>query len=595
MPKETDNRLRDFQFSWDGGVDSQSVKTIQSQNYPDGLARNKLSWLINATVRGGSITPRTGWQPLVQNGTWAGLFQGATLYEPNFADPYIVMQVAGHIYAIHVESDNHITLLNPGPLLQPPLQEQAYFAQGLQFLVCQAGDLVTNPLFWDGTTMRRSNGFVAPNDPTNELPPARAMDYYQMRFWYAFGQSYGAGDIAINKTSGTAPYGYQDSILHVTENPVTRGGDSFIVPTNAGAIRALSHCANLDTALGESNLYVFTRNAVYACTAPVSRQDWSAADLNMSPLQKVALVGGGTYAHRSVTQVNGDLFFQSPPNGDIRSLQASIRYFNQWGNVPLSKNMERLLAFNDRSLLRFASGMRFDNRLWETALPFVTPAGVAFQGMSVLDFDLISTLDERKPPAWEGAYDGLYILQLLQGDFGGRERAFAIVWSTHNSQIEIWELTTDRRFDNGENRITYTVETPAYTFGDPMGFKALDTMTLWVDRIYGTVNFEAWYRPDQWPCWIPWKAWEKCAQKDCREDPEFPCDGTYPSAPFGESYAVPMTLPTPTNVCIPSTNRPATQGYQFQIKLVIKGWCRIRGIEVFAHPMKQVPFEGLVC
>jgi hypothetical protein len=301
--------------------------------------------------------------------------------------------------------------------------------------------------------------------------------------------------------------------------------------------------------------------------------------------------------------VNGDLFFVSPPDGDIRSIQTALKFFGTWGNVPLSSNERRVLDFNDRSQLSASSGVQFDNRLLITALPFLTPAGTGFKCVIPLDFDVLSTFEERRPPAWEGVHDysaGPYPLQLLEGDFGGRERGFAVVYSELRQQIEVWEIRPDLRFENGENRVTRIIEFPAYPFGDPYQLKELDTAELWIDKVLGTVDAEVYYRPDGYACWIPWAPFRLCAAKDCREFTEHPCgESDYPQEPCYELDGIPLTLPKPPPArCTPGVNpvpRPSNIGYQFQMRLVTKGWCRIRGLLMHALPRDRAPYDGLLC
>ena len=533
------------------------------------------------------------------------------MYQPDYGDPILICLVGGRVYKIRLDTDNSVTDLSAvfGEVM-PVAEPRAYFCQAEAFLVIQSGDLTTNPLFYDfgidgvrAERLWRSRGFVGVNNPLNQIPPAGPMDYYAQRIWYAFGRSYGAGDIVINKTSGTAAYEYRDSVLAVTENPVVYGGDAFIVPTNAGNIRALAHTSNLDTALGESQLMIFTRRAVYTCSAPMTRDDWTSTTLNNMPIQKLALNKGGAYSDRSIVPVNEDLFFVSPPDGDIRSMQTAVRFYGAWGNVPLSTNVNRVLAFNDRSLLSYSTGIQFDNRLLVASLPVDTPAGVGFNSIIPLDFDVISTFSERFPPAWEGTWDfsgGPQIMQLFEGDFGGRERAFSVVYSQLRSQVEIWEIRPDLRFENGDNRVTRVIEFPAYAFGDPYQLKELITAELWIDKLLGTVDFEVFYRPDGYACWIPWHAFQRCASKDCTEDPDVPCeDNGYPREPCFELDGIPITLPKPRSIpCVQSINdpsRPSNIGYQFQVKLKTKGWCRVRGLLVHANTKGRTPFSGLSC
>ena len=232
----------------------------------------------------------------------------------------------------------------------------------------------TLPLFWNGISLRRSIGIttatpanIAPG--INEIPAATCMDYYGNRLWYAFARAFAAGDIA-GGPSGTAGYHFRDAILNVTENPVCFGGDGFSVPTNAGNIRALKHSASLNAAQGQGQFYIFTRKTIYMMTVPQTRTDWINADSNNQPSLTVVQIVSGAVGDRCVVSVNGDLFYQSF-DPSIRSLLFAMRNFGQWGNTPISQNEQRALARNDRGLMRFSSGIEFDNRLLMAVLPQV--------------------------------------------------------------------------------------------------------------------------------------------------------------------------------------------------------------------------------
>ncbi len=595
------NRLVDGQLSFAGGIDSGKVPTISSETFPDGLKRNQLAWLTNGTVRGGGILQRTGWLPLVVDHNWPGIFQGAFMYEPDSGNPYIVAAIGGRIYRIRVDTDNSVEDLSAAfGLTNSVTSDQYFFCQSEQFLIIQSGDGTTLPLFWDGSTMRRSNGLTGnvtyPN--INELPAAGPTDYYMGRTWYSQGRQYSGSDIVGNQTSGTIAYRYRDSVLKVTENPLSLAGDGFIVPTTSGNIRGITHTAELDTALGQGRLYIGWGRSIYRLNVPVTRTDWIAATNNNQPLQTVAQIKFGFINDRSIVRLNGDLFYQAIDG--VRSLALATRFFQQWGNTPISRNENRVLRFNDRNLLRFSSGIEFDDRLLQTCLPVQTPVGVASQIILPLDFDLITSLGEKYPPAWEGGLEAVPTLQLAEGDFGGRQRAFAMVVSKLTGNIDVWELSTTARFDkevnNDGNRVNWYFETPAYTWGDPFKLKRLDGLELWIDKLYGTVQYSVQYRVDQNPCWIDWMAWTECSSKDCREDPEsVTCDPDYPSQPFCEGFRATMTLPKPPERCESANGRPTTIGYQFAVRVTIKGWCRVRGILIYAVPRDQRPYENIVC
>lgn len=593
--------ITDGSLDFSGGVNSLSVTTIQSERNPTGLPRNTLAWLDNATVRDGGITPRGGWNPIMDIASQDSLFQGKFMYAPTGADPYFIYCISGHIIKVDPNTGEIDDLTNrfPGnaPQFNPATEPYSYFVQAEQFLVIQAGDGQTLPFIWDGQFLRRSKGItntaVAPGTPgVNEIPAATAMDYFMGRIWYAQDRQISAGDI-VRGPSGTVQYENTDSVLNVTENPMVLNGDGFTIPTSDGTVvRAIKHSANIDASLGQGRLFVGTIKAIYALNVPVTRSEWTAANNNNQPLMTVVQLNNGWVNDRSVVAVNGDLFYQSLEPG-IRSLLQAMRYFNQWGNIQISANENRILQYNDRALLRFSSGIYFDNRLLETALPKLLPQGVVHQALIPLDFTPVSSFNRQKEPNWEGMHEGLNILQLATGDFGGRERGFATVVNSEN-KIALWELSKADRFDkNGANRITWIMEFPAFTWGDELSLKKLVGAEIWADRLFGDVMFSLEYRPDGQACWIPWHVWKKCSTKNHPEDVNVPAG--YPLQPCLESYVATMTLPKPPETCAQSMARPADRAYQFQPRLVIKGFCRIRGLYLHAFKLERKLYDNLTC
>lgn len=681
-------RISDGQLDFILGVDSSRPPTIESPNLPHGLSRSALAWANNCTMRGGGITQRTGWKRLCRIHDSTGLYQGGWMYQQTTNLPYLVTAVSGQFYRIRVDTDNsidNITGANSFPATEPLY----HFAQGQEFMVTQAGDYITLPLFWDGTTMRQSNGItgnvgqpsvnvynftatnffkipvvtgtvtislsamyggagadqgvlrgvgggfdigtftvtaftvVAPFTVTlqtnssdhigenfppfdyqftlttvptpvliNEIPAAGPMVYYQGRLWYAFFRQYTAGDI-VGGTSGTAAYNSRDSILKVTENPLAIGGDGFAVPTEAGNIRAMQYVANMDKTMGEGTLFIFTREQVYANDVPVIREDWINSTSSSPPFQRVVQRNNGSTSDRSIVAVNGDLFYQSLEPG-IRSLFVTLRYQTQWGNTPISNNINRALAFNNRALMQFSSGVELDNRLYMAILPEQRPQGVVHRGIAVLDFDPITTLGDKTPPAWEGIYEGLDILQLFSGDFGGRQRVFAVVVSKEDSSIELWEITDDLRFDNVDTRVNWYVEFPAFTWGREFDMKKLDGGELWVDKLFGTVDFKVYYRVDANPCWQLWHAGQICTARSSCESIDNPI--CYPEEVFRESGKIPIQFPVPPLApCSAIDARPMNIGFQFQVKVEVSGWFRIRGLIVYSIPFLKQPFGSLQC
>lgn len=612
--------IADGTFDWTDGVDSNRLTTVQSQLNPNGLKRSQLAWLNNATVRGGGIIQRFGWQPLTKL-LASGRYQGGFLYEPDSGEPYLVFSVSGVIYSITLSPPYVLTNLTRGlaALHNPSSPEMCFFTQGENYLIIQAGDYDTPgvplpgktdslgrtlPLFWNGTTLRRSIGITtltpAAAPGQNEIPAATCMDYYANRIWYAQDRQYSAGDIVGSRNSGTVANHYRDSILNITENPLCFGGDGFTVPTNAGNIRAIKHSANLNASLGQGQLYIFTRKTVYTQTVPVTRTDWINADANNQPKQDVVQLVNGSVNDRTVVPVNGDLYCQSLEPG-IRSQIMATRYFQQWSNTPISQAEQRALQFNDRALMRFGCGMQFNNRMWQTALPTRALDGlnVIHKAILPLDFDIVTSFGENKTPVWEGAYDGIQFLQLFSGDFGGRERGFATMISDADGSINIWEMTSDSRTENGDSRVVWSAEFPAFTWsvhGVEFLLKQLIGGECWIDKVFGTVDMSWYFRPDADPCWRFWFNTQFCAARNCWEDDPACVITAYPPPPYREGYRWPIVFPDPGSVkgCDSMAVRPVTWGYQFQTKVVVKGWCRIRGLVLYAIPREKAQYQGVV-
>jgi hypothetical protein len=590
--------ITDGSIDFSGGVDSIKCTTIASEKNPNGLGRNQLAWLDNATVRDGGIFPRGGWQPLGQVYNNTGLFQGKFLYQPIEDDPYFIYSVSGRILLVRCDGTDAVDLSARFGLTNPPTEPIAFFEQAEMFLIIQAGDNVTLPLFWDGATLRRSKGITntsaTPGTPgVNEIPAGTAMDYFMGRLWYAQGRTASAGDI-VDGNSGTAAYDFKDAVLNVTECPLVLAGDGFSVPAQDGTIRGLKHSANIDAALGQGRLFMGTRKAIYALNVPVSRADWIATTNSNQPLVTVVQINSGWVNDRGIVTVNGDLFYQSLEPA-IRSLNQSLRYFGQWGNKQISNNENRILQYNDRALLRFCSGIYFDNRMLQTALPTQVEQGVIHRALIPMDFIPISSFGPDVPPNWEGMYEGLDFYQVASGDFGGRERAFATIRSRDGHAMELWEITANAKDDtnqHGLSRITWIMEFPAFTWGDEFSLKKLTGAEIWIDRLFGTVEFSLEYRPDGQACWILWHQWKKCSPRNSTEDEVNPT--AYPLVPCLESYFNSMTLPVPPEKCA-ATNRPSTWAYQQQCRLVIKGFCRVRGFYLHGEQLGRKLYENITC
>lgn len=426
----------------------------------------------------------------------------------------------------------------------------------------------------------------------NQIPAATCMAYYQGRIWYAQGDTVSGGDI-VGSASGTSVNNYIDSVLSVTQNQAAFGGDGFTMPLRAGNITGMAISANIDASLGQGLLMIGTPKAIFALSVPVSEEDWTAATASNPPQIVVVQLNNGWVNDTGIVVVNGDLFFQSLEPG-IRSLITAVRYFQQWGNVQLSSNEDRILSQCDKTLLTAISGIYWNNYLLMTTLPKQTPYGIVHSAIIPLDFTPIFTLEDQLPPNWEGDYEGgIEHFQLLEGSFNGLDRAFSIALNPDvEGQIEVWELVSGQLTDNGDNRIQWQATFPAFTWGKEFDLKRLISAELWFDQISGIVDVKVEYFPDSSACPVKWFEFQICSARNSSENAKNPV--SYPLTPYAPGYKQMISLPEPPEDTPEGFSRPASQLYQCQPRLTIKGSCRLRGIILHAELLEKKIFRDMV-
>lgn len=416
---------------------------------------------------------------------------------------------------------------------------------------------------------------AAPLPP--QFPPGRMGAYGRGRIWMSLadGKQFIAGDI-VGGSSGTKVENFRDAILNITENQFLVGGGNFTVPGSVGDIRAMVFTAQLDAALGQGPLMVFTPTHVFSCNAPVDRLTWQ----NLSnPILTESAIGNGGLGQDSTFLVNSDTFYRSVDG--IRSLILSTQDFNSWVRTPISHEVERVLSRDNQALLAFGQGVFFDNRVLMSASPISTSQGVYHQALIALNTDLITTVREKKPPAYDGPWPGQNIMGLVAGEFSQVQRCYEFVYNTVLKSLELWELMPSSASDvenqslipivgdNGTDAIEWWFESPTiFREQNPANrtFKQLVNGEIMVDKLVGRVDFEAFYKADQYPCWIPWLSWTECAVQNSGQSNTKP------------AFAPRMGLGSPSSTpCDPSTNRPFVQGFTFQFKLVVTGQCEFIG------------------
>ena len=400
-------------------------------------------------------------------------------------------------------------------------------------------------------------------------------------------KDYIAGDI-VRGPSGTKALDFRDAILNITENDFLTGGGLFTIPGSIGDIKAMIFTAQLDTALGQGPLMIFTPTHVFSNNSPVDRLTWQTL---INPIQTEAAIGNGGLGQDSTFLVNSDTEYRSVDG--IRSLILSTQDFNTWVRTPISHEVERVLNRDNQALLTFGSGVFFDNRTLMTASPISTPQGVYHQALVALNTDLITTVRDKKPPAYDGVWPGMNLFSQVTGQFSAVERCYQFVYNTVLQTLELWELMPSSAGDpdnqslipiigdNGTQAIQWWFESPVlFKERTPAErtFKNLVNGEIFVDKLVGRVNFQVFYKPDQYPCWVPWINFSECATEPTE---------SYPTNKPQFRPRLGLGTPSPTP-CDPSTNRPLREGYTFQIKIVFTGQCEFVGAR-FAAVVKPEP------
>jgi len=583
-------RVFDGFTSLEGGMDGGSATNL--------LPRNKVSFAMNATMRTGYLNNRPGWKnyPLsfVDDDTriayTQGVFQGAGWYiPPDGSSPQLFVSVSGHIYQLSINKVGNITVVDltlpndPNDALRP----KAWFCQADSYLVIQDG--LDAPYIYDGSILRRSD--IA----NNEVPTGTAMAYGYGRLFLVRGQNVAAGDILDASIS--------NSVIKFSEIKLTQ--DSFAVPTTAGQITAIIFGTNIDTSIGQGPLQIHTSSGlVSTINITVVRANWETTP----NFQLDALYGGASTGQECAVNVNNDTWYRAQDG--IRSFVVARRQFSTWGNTPQSREVNNILNYDDSTLLKYASGVWFDNRLLMTCAPAKQPniTGWYFQGLSALDFDLLSSLNRYSgsnystdpQPAYDGIWSGLNITQITKTYFGPVERCFMTVWDSTNGN-QVWELlpsaTQDysSSFDNGSCPILSWIETGSYNSGNLTALKELIGADLWIDKLQGQVDFDIKWSPDQYPFWIDWQTFTESDGKPCGENttvnPFLTCQTPITSPPQYRSrlrlqepdFDISNNIGTLSDTDSPETDYPLTCGYDMRFRIQWRGRCRIKGFRVFSY------------
>ncbi len=546
---------------------------------PNLVPPNQSAFAVNTSFRGGWPTPRPAWikrplsfgdDPELEFAFKSGYFVTGAPYRSDSGLGSGISLHSGRFFKFNV-SDWSVQEITISGDPNPANMQRAWAIQAENFWLLQDGQ--SKVFCYNGGSSRRLG--------ERELPVGKQMVYYQGRVGVFSGRRYVFGDIVY----GPPTFTDRGTILNMTENTFINQGGAFAVPIDAGEIVGVKPIANLNTALGQGPLVVFTDSGVFATVLPQDRTQWQTTT---QPIQTIIQTETGATGQDVLVNVNEDLYYRT--DDGVQSLAYAVRNNGQPGNTPISNEVNGILSADAQDFLQYGSGINFDNRMLMTCSPAYSQGhGIYHRGLVALDFDLITGMREKLPPAWEGLWTGPNILKIFRVRHQKVMRCFAYVLNSNN-EIEIWELTRDRLFDNDgtqDIRIVWGPESRSMDFGSKFDAKRLFAGDMFIDNVSGQVDITLQYRPDGHPCWLDWDSWSECAKVSlCAED-LVACQ-SLPN--FRPQYRPYRQFVQPSDSFDPITKKLYRVGYEMQFRLNITGSCRVKQTRFNAYQEQQPPY-----
>jgi hypothetical protein len=556
---------------------------VSSAVSPDLLPQNQTAWGMNADFRGIKVHTRPNFHQRMY--LPSGLIQGIGYF--NTQGGMLIAVVGGVPYRLRIGHKNsefsweQIIL----PWYNSPIIKQVWMCQTTESFIIQDGQSAA--IIYDGSTARRADRLKS------EVPIGKMMAYGNGRLWVAIqGNQLVAGDIRTDVPG---------SELLFTETQYLSGGGTLSFQDNITGLAFIPVTGTSDYGA----LIVTGRNFVETVRADITSRDaWSTYPGFVTN----AMRNVGSPSGWSLTSANQDLMWRDSLGG-IRSLNASMSaaYYAQGsmsgGNMPVSREVSRLVDYDSQELLAYASGIYFNNRLLMTSSPFKNKqGGVSHKDLVCLDFAPVSTMQGQSPPAYNGTWQGVNWTKLVSGEFSNRMRAFGVS-SDEDGFNRLWEFETGELDDiyisdgtamtdgtalpAAESPIETFVEYPRVDFGEPKRRKRLSRCDVWMSNISGGVEVTAYWRTDNNQKWTRWDSTTQCA---IMTDPATVTPHVWKNLlpeqrPLVKSFSIPDTLDEIVKYSL-------DVGAGFQIRLAWTGSVKIERIVIWAAPLDESDYAN---
>ena len=557
----------------DGYVDLRGgvLSGVDPHFVPEGYA----SRAVNLTFRSGVPETRPAFLDpgvTLPDRALRGRFQGAAAYV-YAGQTRVAFAVQGDVFSWDPVS-NVVVRLTEQVTRRDHTAERFRFIDTGRHLIVQDG--INLPMLVQGLNARDSDpSKISPfTGLAGEIGPGTMMayGYYQLMMVLPFSNQFIIGDPAV-------PGGQEDNYLMDTLNQYLSGAGAFEVAAGGGDITALKMLPQLDMPEGIGPLLVFTPSFVEAYNVTLPRENWGTQIISQRILAR------GTPSADSVVIANNDVYFRS--RDGIHSIKQGRAAESGRVFQTAARGNQYWLQADAPDLLRYTSGVFFDNRVLMTCAPYRMrlddgQMDVASAGITSLDLDVERSPRDSAVEIADGLWTGMDVTQLVTCVVDGKDRCFAFVKDAdgNNAIREISTLQTGRDFDG---LIRSRLYTRAFDVAGILTAKTFGGADVFVSNLADNARIDLSWKADGKPGWnrlgMKAKLLGKCACP-CPDTPSNAVPNAFPRISFG-------------------TDDQNKTFFRSEFKIDTEGQARLNALRVQGLPAKSEqafqPSEAKVC
>lgn len=551
---------------------------------------------INVSTKRGAVQPRWGFERKTLTYPEGGYFNANNVYVtykelfesgkfqliaayPVGNVERLLIVINGIIFLLNINySTLSVVQISDGSMLNPRAPRLNWCTAGTSMVIF---DFPSYPVIVTGSTARRADPALM------EVPVSTNGTFNQNRLIVAnAGIDFTAGDPVGSLITPNAPITFEE--VMTPSSPYYGQVFQLTTASTDDPITAMGFLQVVDTSTGIGPLLIATTKAIYSYATQNPRSDWDQGKFGA-----VVVYNNGVVGPRAWCNVNSDLFFLSA-DGFVRTLSMSRAEQARWSKIPISREVELWMKYNDPALKQFAFVSYFKNKVFFSANPYRIQAvdystrrpisDYAHAGLVVLELDNVVSFGEPVKPTWAGLWTGVNPMDMVVLN----ERAF-IVSKDNYSINAIWEVNPDTHYDTSDCSIRYVrsrIYTKEFNFGDDFSNKEAHSIDMNLEELTGDVQVDVKYKAAHSPKFLPWGVfkynvpWRICSM---------PCDG--PLEGFVSQIVRDLTFGSPTGdteECNVATEEIYKVFKKVQLEITFKGiYWELHEYRIIATPRPQ--------